>query len=111
MKQSKLRRRRVVRYAILYFTLLALFIGLIAGPIVAGHKIPDKTLQAIGKSASLGRFQLMQPNALNRDNTNGTQETGTGRPDYTGAFTRSTTRSGASEATPTAGGNNRIKLL
>ncbi|XP_044717612.1 1,3-beta-glucan synthase component domain-containing protein [Hirsutella rhossiliensis] len=90
MKQSKLRRRRVIRFAILYFTLLALFIGLIAGPIVAGRQIPEKTLRQIGNSASLsGKFQLMQPNALNKDNTNGTQETGTGKPGYSGLSTTS----------------------
>lgn len=111
MKQSKLRRRRVIRFAILYFVLLALFIGLVAGPIVAGSKIPPNTLAQLGKSASLGKFQLMQPN-LSKDNTNGTEQTGTGRPGYTGAFTRSTTKSGASEATASpAAGNNRIKLL
>lgn len=111
MKQSKLRRRRVIRYAILYFVLLVVFIGLIAGPIVAGKQIPKKTLQSLGKSVSLGgKFQLMQPNGQNNDNTNGTLATGTGRTAYSGAFTKSTTSSGGSQPTA-ASGNNKIKLL
>lgn len=39
MKQSKLRKRRVIRYAILYFFLLFIFLILIVGPIVAGKMI------------------------------------------------------------------------
>lgn len=110
MKQSKLRRRRVIRYAILYFVLLAVFIGLIVGPIVAGKQIPKDVLQTLGQQASFGGlFRLMQPNGQDNDNTKGRQETGTGRPNYSGAFTRSTTRTGG--AAPTAGGNNRIKLF
>ncbi|PHH85628.1 hypothetical protein CDD83_150 [Cordyceps sp. RAO-2017] len=112
MKQSKLRRRRVVRYAMLYFSLLAVFLGLIVGPIVAGRQIPKKVLTGLGSAASLGnKFHLMQPNGQNMDNTNGTEETGTGRPGYTGAFTRSTTRTGAAEATASGKANNKIKLF
>nr|ABS87373.1 glucan synthase catalytic subunit [Fusarium oxysporum] len=82
MKQSKLRRRRVVRYAILYFTLLVVFIALIAGPIVAGKYMPPNTI-----SDALGSlpFNLVQPNNLNNDNTNSTMATGTGMVGYTGA--------------------------
>jgi 1,3-beta-glucan synthase len=39
MKQTKLRKRRVIRYAILYFFLLLIFLILIVGPIVAGKMI------------------------------------------------------------------------
>jgi 1,3-beta-glucan synthase len=39
MKQTKLRKRRVIRYAILYFFLLLVFLILIVGPIVAGKMI------------------------------------------------------------------------
>lgn len=78
MKQSKLRRRRVVRYAILYFVLLILFVALIAGPIVAG-KFLD--LKSFGKQIPMN---LMQPNqnATERNNTLGEKKTGTGRPNY-----------------------------
>lgn len=34
LKQSKLRRRRVIRYSILYFVMLILFVLLLAGPLI-----------------------------------------------------------------------------
>lgn len=83
MKQSKLRRRRVVRYAILYFTLLVVFIALIAGPIVAGKYMPPNTIS--GVLGDIAGFRLYQPNDLNNDNTNSTMATGTGMQGYTGA--------------------------
>lgn len=78
MKQSKLRRRRVIRYAILYFVLLIVFVALIAGPIVAG-KFLD--LKSFGKQIPM---QLMQPdqNATERNNTLKDKKTGTGRAGY-----------------------------
>ncbi|PSN62636.1 1,3-beta-glucan synthase component GLS2 [Corynespora cassiicola Philippines] len=54
LKQTKLRKRRVIRYAILYFVILVVFIALIAGPIVAGKflsfdiSIPMELLQPTG---------------------------------------------------------------
>ncbi|KJZ76191.1 1,3-beta-glucan synthase component FKS1 [Hirsutella minnesotensis 3608] len=111
MKQSKLRRRRVVRYAILYFVLLAVFIGLIAGPIVAGKKIPSKMLQ--DKLGKVGNFHLLQPIGLDNNNTNGTTQTGTGADGYTGVGKTSATGSQGG-AQPTGGGKNnnrRIKLV
>ena len=60
LKQSKLRRRRVIRYAILYFTMLILFIVLIVGPLVASRFL--KTLPAIPQ-------QLIQPTGLNNNDT------------------------------------------
>lgn len=110
MKQSKLRRRRVTRFAILYFVLLAVFIGLVAGPIVAGKQIPKAMLQSLGKSASMGgKFRLMQPNGQDNDNTNGTLATGTDRTGYSGAFTKSTTSGGSQPRA--SSGNNKMKLL
>ena len=78
MKQSKLRRRRVVRYAILYFVLLVLFVALIAGPLVAGKFLDMKDF---GKQIPMN---LMQPNqnATERNNTLGEKKTGTGRAGY-----------------------------
>lgn len=67
LKQSKLRKRRVVRYAILYFTMLVLFVVLIVGPIVASKHI----------SLSLDPDSLVQPTGLNNNDTSGSQ-TGTG---------------------------------
>ncbi|KAI4627531.1 uncharacterized protein J4E88_001571 [Alternaria novae-zelandiae] len=56
LKQTKLRKRRVIRYAILYFVLLVVFLCLIVGPIVAGKYIkldvglPLSILQPTGYS-------------------------------------------------------------
>ncbi|KAH8595173.1 1,3-beta-glucan synthase component-domain-containing protein [Bisporella sp. PMI_857] len=48
LKQSKLRKRRVWRYAVLYFVLLVVFLALIVGPLVAGKKIlTDSLIQDI----------------------------------------------------------------
>jgi len=54
LKQTKLRKRRVIRYAILYFVLMVVFIALIVGPIVVGRQLsleidlPMELLQPIG---------------------------------------------------------------
>lgn len=92
MKQSKLRRRRVFRYAILYFVMLVVFVGLIVGPIVAGKNIPKLDL--------LDSTNLMQPTGQDKDDTNGRTETGTGRPNYSGALKTSSTAT-AAQATST----------
>jgi 1,3-beta-glucan synthase len=84
LKQSKLRRRRVIRYAILYFVLLVVFLALIVGPIVAGKHIPTSTFEKVP-------YDLMQPAHQNNDDTRGTTETGTKSPGYTGIGLSSTT--------------------
>jgi len=68
LKQSKLRRRRTIRYAILYFTLFILFIVLIVAPMVAGKflDLPVTTLP----------MNLMQPTNLKNNDTT-SQTTGT----------------------------------
>ncbi|OCK84889.1 glycosyltransferase family 48 protein [Lepidopterella palustris CBS 459.81] len=67
LKQTKLRKRRVIRYAILYFLILIVFVALIAGPIVAGKYLTS--LPTIP-------MQLLQPTGLNNNDTSGSQ-TGT----------------------------------
>lgn len=59
IKQTKLRKRRVIRYSVLYFALFVVFIGLIAGPLVAGKnvKLPDIPLD------------LAQPTGFNNNDT------------------------------------------
>ncbi|KAI9670229.1 MAG: 1,3-beta-D-glucan synthase [Alyxoria varia] len=69
LKQTKLRKRRVVRFAILYFAMFFFYIILIAGPIVAGPYVSD--------IASSIPADLAQPNDLKNNMTNG-KETGTG---------------------------------
>jgi 1,3-beta-glucan synthase len=84
MKQSKLRRRRVIRYAILYFVLLVIFLAAIVAPVVLGDSIyPDikKQVDSMGLP-----FKLMQPNDLNKNNTRHSSLTGTGHPSYTGVL-------------------------
>ncbi|PYH84167.1 1,3-beta-glucan synthase component GLS2 [Aspergillus uvarum CBS 121591] len=58
LKQSKLRKRRVVRFAILYFTMLVIFLILIIAPLVARN-------QNINLGSSLP-MNIMQP--LDKDN-------------------------------------------
>jgi 1,3-beta-glucan synthase len=82
MKQSKLRRRRVVRYAILYFVLLVVFVGLIAGPVAYKKVVSDASLQTWYKQLRFGDMVLMQPNFLNNKNTHQSSETGTANPTY-----------------------------
>ena len=61
LKQTKLRKRRVVRYAILYFVLFVVFVALIAGPAVAGRFMK--------MSASTIPMNLLQPTGLNHNDT------------------------------------------
>ena len=82
MKQSKLRRRRVVRFAILYFVLLVVFLGIIIAPAVIGEKILPASLKST--LSNIAGYNLLQPVGFNHDNTNGTKQTGTGAPHYTG---------------------------
>lgn len=102
MKQSKLRRKRVFRYAILYFIMLVVFVGLIVGPIFAGKKIPQSVVRQLKST------DLMQPVNLDNNDTEGHTQTGTGRPGYSGAYTPPAATSAASQ---TSGTKNRIKLL
>ncbi|ORY60728.1 1,3-beta-glucan synthase component-domain-containing protein [Pseudomassariella vexata] len=83
MKQSKLRRRRVFRYAVLYFVMLVVFVGLIVGPIVAGSKVPSSLTSSIP-------MNLLQPTGQDNDNTRNDTSTGTGAADYSGVGTKAT---------------------
>ncbi|KAI1646897.1 glycosyltransferase family 48 protein [Daldinia loculata] len=88
MKQSKLRRRRVIRYAILYFTLLVVFVGLIVGPAVAGKQIGstlNDTLNTIG-------IPIAQPAGQDHNDTRNHTQTGTGSPGYSGPGLASMTK-------------------
>jgi 1,3-beta-glucan synthase len=68
LKQTKLRRRRVIRYAILYFFLLVVFVAVMVGPVVAGKYVPSSLMTSIP-------MELVQPTGLNN---NDTKETPTG---------------------------------
>ena len=71
LKQSKLRKRRVVRYAILYFSMFFLFIILIIGPGVAGKYGGDLSGTIWGILGGDGAFDLLQPAGLNHNDTSG----------------------------------------
>jgi 1,3-beta-glucan synthase len=91
MKQSKLRKRRVWRYAVLYFVMLVIFLALIAGPIIASPEITKAT-----KSLSIPQY-LLQPVGLDNNDTQGTTQTGTGAPGRAGST--AAVSSGSSAAT------------
>jgi 1,3-beta-glucan synthase len=89
MKQSKLRKRRVWRYAVLYFVMLVVFLALVVGPIVASPQITSST-----KSLNLP-MQLLQPVGLKNNDTLNDTQTGTGAPGRaasTGASTSATAK-------------------
>ncbi|KAI1003790.1 1,3-beta-glucan synthase component [Podosphaera aphanis] len=75
MKQSKLRKRRVWRYAVVYFMMLTIFLALLIGPIVAGSMILSNTSSLTSDPSKT--MYLFQPVGLNNNDTKGTTETGT----------------------------------
>lgn len=78
MKQSKLRRRRVIRFAILYFVLFIVFLALAVAPGVIGKSVLGGTIfDALGPTSGLGSMGLLQPWGLNHNNTEDRKETGT----------------------------------
>ncbi len=103
MKQSKLRRRRVIRYAVMYFGMFVVFVGLIVAPIVAGNKIPASITNQLSST------NLVQPVGLNNNDTEGHTQTGTGAADYTG-FLATVTGASAS-ASASASADSKIRLL
>ncbi|KAF1811153.1 hypothetical protein P152DRAFT_62809, partial [Eremomyces bilateralis CBS 781.70] len=68
LKQTKLRKRRVIRYSILYFTMLIVFIALIAGPLVAGGALKLEEMKI--------EMQLLQPSKMENNDTRGYTKTG-----------------------------------
>jgi 1,3-beta-glucan synthase len=76
MKQSKLRKRRVFRYAALYFIMFVVALALLVGPIVAGAQILSGTKSFTDNPKSIQ--YLYQPVGLNNNDTKNRTETGTG---------------------------------
>jgi len=74
LKQSKLRKRRVVRFAILYFFMLFIFVVIIAAPIVLRNTgkldsmLKDTLWNAIGVKDTKG-LGLLQPLDHNLNDT------------------------------------------
>ncbi|OXV11226.1 hypothetical protein Egran_01011 [Elaphomyces granulatus] len=89
LKQSKLRKRRVIRFAILYFIMLVVFIALVAGPLVVrrlNFKLPAIPMQ------------LMQP--VNQDNN-----------DTTSYYTGNNLPGGFKANAPTGSSNKRVFMF
>jgi len=72
MKQSKLRKRRVWRYAVIYFVLFVVFLALLIGPLIVGKKLLTASL--ISKIPK----NLYQPTGQDNNDTLGYNQTGTG---------------------------------
>ena len=98
----------MIRYAVLYFTLLVVFVALLVGPAVGGKFIiSESTVNSLNNA--LPAFPLVQPNNNNlKDNTRGRNETGTGSPGYTGPGTASRTEAAAKETDSSSNGKFRF---
>jgi 1,3-beta-glucan synthase len=94
LKQSRLRKRRVIRYAILYFSMFFLFLILIIGPIIASKYV----------KFSLDILQLQQPSNWNNNDTIGTSQTGTAIAGGAAA----TAGAGGASASSSSGLNRRV---
>lgn len=68
----------------MFCVLFVLILAMIVGPAVAGDKLP---VSSITDSLSGVGFKLVQPNKQDNDDTRGDTDTGTGRPNYSGAYT------------------------
>jgi 1,3-beta-glucan synthase len=75
LKQTKLRKRRVVRYAILYFCMFVLFFCLIVGPAIAA-----KFGVFDNMSDPVGALHLLQPTNWYNNDTENFKQTGAGLP-------------------------------
>ena len=70
LKQTKLRRRRVIRYAILYFVMLVVFLALLVGPVALRNPAVfnlDKTFNQKFRENTL--MFLLQPTSPNNNDT------------------------------------------
>ncbi|KAI1771583.1 glycosyltransferase family 48 protein [Hypoxylon cercidicola] len=107
MKQSKLRKRRVIRYAVLYFVMLIVFLALIVGPAVAGKMIPASLSKNISSKLP---FPLAQPSGQDIDDTRNRTQTGTGRNGYSGPGLASMTTAAAATATGSSNSDDTKKF-
>lgn len=93
--------------------MLIVFVALIAGPLVAGKKIPQSAFDA------LKGLNLVQPTGLKNDDTLASTETnaqtGTANPSYSGWATRTmktaTSASEGTDATSSATNGAKIRLF
>lgn len=69
LKQAKLRKRMVRKYATLYFVILVIFIALIAAPAVAARFVPEDIGDTIGNSKGQITYGLFQPRKVDNNDT------------------------------------------
>ncbi len=79
MKQSKLRRRRVIRFALLYFVMLIIFLALVIVPAVAGAKFVGNSLSDVGLLKDNKLIQPDLPNNNTSDEPTGVWASGGGQ--------------------------------
>jgi len=100
LKQSRLRKRRVIRFAIMYFTMFVIFLALLIGPIVAA--------KFIGKIKINLPMQLLQPTGQHNNDTSGittgAQLNGAGGSAATSGGTAAATAAGTAAATASTTG-------
>jgi 1,3-beta-glucan synthase len=86
MKQSRLRKRRVWRYAAVYFAMLVIFLALLVGPVLSSKNITGITNgtlgDLLGPNAKEPLTNILQPVGQNNNDTFSTAHTGTGAPNY-----------------------------
>lgn len=98
MKQSKLRRKRVFRYALLYFTLLIIFLVLFIAPSLAGKYVGTALSDPLNSIFS----GLVQPTGQDNNDTIGHTDTGTAAASYSGAYVPQTSSAAAASGTADA---------
>ncbi|KAI0836806.1 glycosyltransferase family 48 protein [Hypoxylon sp. FL0890] len=106
MKQSKLRRRRVIRYAVLYFVMLVVFLALIVGPAVGGKQIGS----SLNDSLKSLPIPLAQPVGQDIDNTRNRTQTGTGMVGYSGVGLASMTSTATAASTQSTDSSDSKKF-
>jgi 1,3-beta-glucan synthase len=97
MKQSKLRKRRVWRYAVIYFVLFVVFLALLVGPLIVGKMLLTDSL------TSSIPMKLYQPTGQDNNDTLGYNQTGTG--------CTTCTTAGATGSTSTSTAAARVRLF
>lgn len=112
MKQSKLRKRRVWRFAVMYFTLFVVFLALAIAPVLGGSHLTS-TVNSIKKTVGADTMVglLFQPNDRSPSWYNDTGPTLTSIKSSEASVLRGKTSSG-SNAKSTGSSNKRsVKLL
>jgi len=72
LKQSKLRKRRVTRFAILYYLMFVIFMALIIAPVLVGPKLMTTLISSLGSTLGPGKghLDILQPIGAYNNNTN-----------------------------------------